>query len=232
MMRQALVILLVIVAFGILVPWYKGFAFLDPRITVAYGCIALLFVAPASAEAAQLAGEGATNAQLLQRLSLVVAYGWGITAVIFATALITLNVTYGRGTLIVPPVQLYGSVLVFSLAGAAMIAALSGVLSRRFSAITVKNIVRFAFLAALLAFAFSSRMPDAWQIWLADHSTRRAITRLAWNAAAVCGIAALGLSMALQRQPRAPGAPVPDAGGFAKIPMAENPHEEEDEQRR
>lgn len=223
MMRQAVVILLVIVAFGILVPWYKGFAFLDPRITVAYGCIALLFAAPASAEAAQ-----ARDGQLLRRLGLVVMYGWGITVVIFATALVTLNVAYGHGTPIIPPAQLYASVLVFSLAGSAMIAALSGVLSRRFSATAVKNIVRFAFLLALLAFAFSSRMPDAWQIWMAEYSTRRAITRLAWEGAAICGIAGLGLLIALQRLPQAQ----PVAEGFAKIPMAENPHEEEDEQRR
>ncbi len=52
MARQALVILIVVIAFGILVPIYKGFAFLDPRIIAAYACLALLFVAPASAELA------------------------------------------------------------------------------------------------------------------------------------------------------------------------------------
>ena len=50
MARQALIILVVVVTFGILVPWYKGFAFLDPRIISAYACLALLFVAPASAD--------------------------------------------------------------------------------------------------------------------------------------------------------------------------------------
>ncbi len=52
MARQAVVILLVVIAFGILVPIYKGFGFLDPRIIAAYSFLALLFIAPASAELA------------------------------------------------------------------------------------------------------------------------------------------------------------------------------------
>ncbi len=52
MAMQALVILMGVIAFGILVPLYKGFGFLDPRIIAAYACLALLFVAPPSAELA------------------------------------------------------------------------------------------------------------------------------------------------------------------------------------
>lgn len=38
--------------FGVFVPWYKGFGFfLDPVTILMYSCMALLFVAPASAEA-------------------------------------------------------------------------------------------------------------------------------------------------------------------------------------
>ena len=48
MAKQALVILFTVLAFGILVPWYKGFTFLDPRMLAAYGFLAVLFVAPAS----------------------------------------------------------------------------------------------------------------------------------------------------------------------------------------
>ena len=37
MAKQALIILFTVLAFGILVPWYKGFTFLDPRMLAAYG---------------------------------------------------------------------------------------------------------------------------------------------------------------------------------------------------
>ena len=75
MARQALVILLVVIAFGILVPIYKGFAFLDARIILAYACLSLLFVAPASAELAATHGKDASPSQLLTRIAVIVAWG-------------------------------------------------------------------------------------------------------------------------------------------------------------
>ena len=76
MARQALVILIVVIAFGILVPIYKGFGFLDPRIIAAYACLALLFVAPASAELAART-EKAPGSGILGRIGIIVAWGWG-----------------------------------------------------------------------------------------------------------------------------------------------------------
>ena len=73
MARQAVVILFTVLAFGILVPWYKGFTFLDPRVLLAYGLLALLFVAPASAESAALhASKEARESQagLLSRINI------------------------------------------------------------------------------------------------------------------------------------------------------------------
>src|ERR1700684_3676176 len=88
MARQALIILFVVIAFGILVPLYKGFGFLDARIVAAYGCLALLFVAPASAELS----DGPLSA-IFARIALIVAWGWGTTVLILAAAIVTLNVT-------------------------------------------------------------------------------------------------------------------------------------------
>jgi hypothetical protein len=75
MAKQALVILFTVLAFGILVPWYKGFTFLDPRMVAAYGCLAVLFVAPASAEA--FAGERnpASSGAILGRLVALIGFG-------------------------------------------------------------------------------------------------------------------------------------------------------------
>jgi hypothetical protein len=44
-------------------------------------------------------------------------------------------------------------------------------------------------------------MPDHWQIFLTDHATRRAITRLAWEGAAVCGVLSVALLIPLARKP-------------------------------
>jgi hypothetical protein len=214
MARQALVILLVVIAFGILVPIYKGFAFLDPRILSAYACLALLFVAPASAELA------ATNAAgLLGRIAIIIAWGWGVTVLILATALVTLNVMTRGGGFIAPPLLFLAAILVFSLSSSIAVAMLGAILARRFSAAQVKTILRTAFLVILLGLAFGSRfLPENVTLAIGDRfNTRRALTHLAWESSVVCGaITALLLLVLWKTRPEGP---------FAKIPMAENPNE-------
>src|SRR5260370_8781556 len=101
--RQAVVLILIVVAFGVLVPWYKGFAILDPRMIVAYACLAVLFVAPASAESAAACQQDEAPASVLRRIAVVVAYGWAVTLRILLTAFVTLNLTNWRGPPIPPP---------------------------------------------------------------------------------------------------------------------------------
>jgi hypothetical protein len=192
MAKQALIILVTVIAFGILVPWYKGFTFLDPRMIAAYGCLALLFVAPASAESSDTG---------LSRIVTVVAFGWGITVATMLTGLATLTVAYGHGTVPPAPFEVIAAVLVCSLTASTAVAAFSAILARRFSTSTGKAVMRLLFLLVLLAFAFSSRLPERWQIFLTDHTTRRAITRLAWEGAAVCAVLAVALLIPLRKRP-------------------------------
>jgi len=212
MARQALVVLIVVIVFGILVPIYKGFAFLDPRIIAAYACLALLFVAPASAELGSTRGAalGSRPGNILGRIAIIVAWGWGITVLILGTALVTLNVVGRRGGFLAPPLEFITALLSFSLIASIAIAMLAAVLARRFSAAGVKNILRAAFLILLLALAFGSRfLPERVTLTILDRfNTRRALTHLAWQASAIsAAIVAILLLV------------------FAKIPMAENPRE-------
>ncbi len=213
MARQALVVLMVVIVFGILVPIYKGFAFLDSRIIAAYACLALLFVAPASAEL------GAVPGKILGKIAIIVAWGWGITVLILGTALVTLNLVNHRGGFVVPRLEFLAAVLTFSLSASIAIAMLGVVLARRFSAAGVKNILRAAFLILLLTLALGSRvLPESVTLAIFDRfNTRRALTHLAWEASAVfIVIAAAFLLVLLKARPE---------GSFAKIPMAENPDE-------
>jgi len=206
MAKQALIILFTVLAFGILVPWYKGFTFLDPRMLAAYGCLAVLFVAPASAEVFGSAPELVSRAAILGKLATLIAFAWGVTVLVLVTGLATLNISYWHGSLIAPPGQLLTAVIFSSLTGCAAVGTLSAVLARSLSAGMVKTILRFSFLAILLAFAGSARLPDAWQIWLTDHTTRRAITNLAWESSAVCAIIAGLLLIPLLRNSTNPPA--------------------------
>jgi hypothetical protein len=214
MARQALVILLVVIAFGILVPIYKGFGFLDARIIAAYACLAVLFVAPASAELAAVKSGG-----LPGRIAIIVAWGWGVTLLILGTAIVTLNLVNRRGGFITPPLEFLAAILIFSLSASIAVAILGAVLTRRFSASGAKTILRTAFLAILLGLVFGSRfLPESVTLSIFDRlSSRRALTHLAWESSVVCAvIAALLLLVLLKTRPEGP---------FAKIPIAENPGE-------
>jgi hypothetical protein len=205
MARQAVVILVVVVAFGILVPLYKGVGFLDSRIVFCYACLALLFVAPASAELAAAHGKsGSPEAGILGKIALIVAWGWGITVVILVTAIVTVNLVARGEGLLVPPLGFLGAVLTFSLSASIAIAVMGAVLTRHFSATAVKNILRIGFLVILLALIFGSRVfPERVQLEVFDHfSTRRALTRLAWESSIVCGAITALLLIPLLRNSR------------------------------
>jgi hypothetical protein len=199
MARQALVILIVVAAFGILFPLYKGFGFLDPRIVAAYACLALLFVAPASAELAAAQGKIAPPAAILGKIALIVAWGWGITLVILVTAVVTLNLVSRGGGLLAPPWGFSAAVLTFSLSASIAVAVLGAILARHFSATGVKNILRIGFLVILLAIIFGSRVfPERLQLEILDHfNTRRALTYLAWESSIVSAVVAAVLLIPL-----------------------------------
>ena len=132
---------------------------------------------------------------------MVVAYGWGVSVLILITALATVNLANWRGAVIAPPTAFLSAVLVFSLTASFAVAILSGVLARRFSATGIKSILRFGFLGLLLALALSNRfLPERWQIILSDYSTRRALTRVAWEGSAICAGLAIVLLIPLLRK--------------------------------
>jgi hypothetical protein len=199
MARQALVVLTVVIVFGILVPVYKGFAFLDSRIIAAYACLALLFVAPASAELA-----AADVVALLGRIAIIVAWGWGITVLILGTAVVTLNVMNRGGEFIAPPTGFLSAVLTFSLSASIAVATLGAVLARRFSAPGVKNILRTAFLVILLTLAFGARLlPESVTLAIFDRfNTRKGLTHVAWQAAVVSVVIATLLLLVLLKSRR------------------------------
>jgi len=201
MARQALILVIVVLLFGVLVPWYKGVTILQPTIILAYALMALLFVAPAASEFWSAIPSPVSPGALVSRILAIVGYGWGIAVVMLITALVTLNLANRSERILVPPRAFLAATLLFSLTASAAIAVLCALLAGRFSAATTKAILRGFFLLLLIVLAFGSRvLPESWQIVLVDHSTRRAITRLAWQGSVVCVVVAVaGLFLVLRR---------------------------------
>ncbi|MGA2183439.1 MAG: hypothetical protein ABSH47_10450, partial [Bryobacteraceae bacterium] len=69
MTRPTLTVLLIVALFGILVPWYKRYDFLDPVLLAAYFFLPLVLVAPMAADA--LAGSADSVAATVGRALLV-----------------------------------------------------------------------------------------------------------------------------------------------------------------
>jgi xanthosine utilization system XapX-like protein len=206
MARQALTLVAVVTIFGVLLPWYKGLTLLQPLIVLAYALMALLFVAPAASEFWSAIEVPAPAGAVLFRMLVMVGYGFGIALAMLTAAIITLNLTYRSARLLIPPEPFLGATLLLSLTASAAVAVVCALLARRFSPATAKAIVRACFLLTLFGLAFGSRiLPESWQIELTDHTTRRAITSLAWEGSIACTvITILGTIFILRSSPASP----------------------------
>jgi hypothetical protein len=204
MARQAVVILLVVIAFGILVPFIKGLGMLDSRIIALYACLGLLFVAPASVEWAAGPGKAAPVRDIITRIAIIVGWGWGMTLVILGTAIVTMNLVGRRGGFAAPPFRFLAAVLTFSLTASIAVALLGAVLARRFSASQVKSILRGGFLVILIALVVLPRvLPEPVTLAVFERfSTRRALTQLAWEASAISAMIAALLLLVIMRRSR------------------------------
>ena len=168
---------------------------LQPLVVVAYALMAVLFVAPAASEFWSSLASPAAAGAIVVRLAGIVGYGWGIALAMLTTAIVTVNLVYRSSRLLIPPEPFLASALILSLTASIAVAVLCALLARRFSATMAKSTVRTLFLLMLLGLVFGSRvLPESWQIELADLTTRRAITALAWRGSLVClALSLLGL---------------------------------------
>jgi hypothetical protein len=195
MMKQTVLVLAVLVTFGILLPWYKGFDFLDPVMIVAYCCLGLLFVAPASAEAFATTQQISGAADALRRMGAVLAYGWGVTVLILTAGIVTVNVTHWHGSILSPPAALLAGSLLFSLTACLAVIGVCALLSRRLTAASVKGIIRAAFLVVLASLAFGKRfLGQESQNAIESRMTTEGITHFAFLASVILACAGAGLA--------------------------------------
>lgn len=190
---QIWIVLAAVVVFGILVPWYKGLDFLDPRLIVAYACLSAVFIAPAGASAF-----AASQRPALPTVLLLSAYGFGFSVASLASGLFLVNVLHWHGRLLLPRATLLLSALFLSAAAAVCVTAMAAFLSRYLSAQAIKTLFRLAFVIVIVALIVLDRgMPEATAVMM----TTSGITRIALIAAIVLTVAAAPLMfLAVQRR--------------------------------
>jgi len=203
-------VLAVLLTFGILLPWYKGLEFLDPVMILAYCCLGLLFVAPASAEAFATTHQFSIPADVLKRMGAMLAYGWGVTILILAAGIATVNATHWHGSILSPPATLLAASLLFSLTACGAVIGLCALLSRKLTAASVKGIIRAVFLVVLALLAFGRRfLGQQSQNAIDSQMTTEGITHFAFLASAIlaCGGAGLVAAAAFgvpKNEPKSP----------------------------
>lgn len=186
MARQALLLVATVAIFGVFVPWLKGFAFLDPLIILCYACLGVVYVAPAAAEAFGRKTASSTKSAVLMKMASILAYGWGVSILMLASGILTVNVANWHGRFIGPRPQLLLAAVVLSGAACAAVIAFSGMLAVAYGPKAAKTVLRFAFLLLLLGTAFGYRyLSEDTRFQLELIMTTSGLTRLAFQSAAI-----------------------------------------------
>ena len=197
-MRGLMLNMVVVGAFGVAVPWRKGFDIFHPFIVFAYALIPLLYVIPAISD---LMG-GSSGPELdgvpVKAVASAV-YAWPILMIIYGLSIVTVNVLYHFRSLH-PAWGMAGSAALFGFAIALFAATVTALLAVLFSPEAARTVMRFTVLGLILIFLLSDRwMPQLWQIWMARQYTTRGMTRFGLVASAVMLVVSTALLYALNR---------------------------------
>ncbi len=184
--RVVLLMLVVLLAFGVFIPWWKGLDFLDPMILAAYSAVALLFAAPVAAELLANPNEIDSLRILYAKVGAAVLYGWAVSVIILAAGLATVNFVARGGVLLHPRWDVLCGILLLGLLAALFVAAVSAVLTILFSAAAAKTVLRLSFLLLLaVLLAGWGRMPQPWRDAVEQQMTSQGILRLCLTGSAV-----------------------------------------------
>ena len=138
---------LVTALFGGLVPYLKGFEFLDVLLLLAYAMLSLFFVAPIAVDAVFATPERRVPLRGLARAALIGwAGGLAVTWIGIAT------VSWKAGRVITPPAAVALALAVLSLLGCVLVASLAAVIATRTaSKEAAKSRLRIGFMLLLVA---------------------------------------------------------------------------------
>ena len=170
-LRVILLHLALIAIFGVLIPFSKGLAFLDPTMISAYACIGLLFAPPAAGRAFAMSRPQSMG-EAARRVVKAVGYGEGMALAMLIAGVATVSVV--RRRLLLPELDVLAEAALLGLAGCAALALLAGWMTLRFSARAARFGLRAVFLLLLLLFALQGqRLPEIplrgielWWRWL------------------------------------------------------------------
>jgi hypothetical protein len=181
---------LVAALFGGLVPYLKGFEFLDVMLLLAYALLSLFFVAPMAVDSVFATEDRRIPLRGLARAALAGwAGGLAVTWIGIAT------VSWKAGRVLTPPAAVALSLAVLSLLGCVFVSALAAMIAKRaLNREAAKSRLRIGFLLLLVAILGVPRLlSDDVNAWLLGALTPEGLVKLAMLTAPVAAIATVGI---------------------------------------
>jgi hypothetical protein len=194
--RPLFINLAVVLAFGVLIPVVKRFTTFHPVVVFAFSFIPLLYAIPGASD---LVSRSTPHrpAIICGRLTGCALYAWIILAAIYGLTILTVNAMHS-GDFVHPAWPVLGCAALLGFFIALGSSAATAVLSVLFSPAAARNSMRLFLLVVLVALLLSPRwLPSSWNAAIARQYTERGLTRAAYAASAVLGLASAGLMIAL-----------------------------------
>jgi len=199
-------LLLFIAVFGIFLPIQSGRDWLNsPTNLMIWGWVPFLLVSGVVADSfagererhtleTLLASRLSDRAILAGKILAALGYGWGITLVSLLVALVTINVAYGKGELLLFPWKIGLGIVTISLLVASLAAGLGVLISLR--AATVRQAQQTFSLAFLLFFIFLfllPMLPEEWRMRVTQALAKADVESIVLGAMVVLLVIDLGL---------------------------------------
>jgi hypothetical protein len=152
--RGAFIYLVLLIAFGVFLPWQKGLDFFDPALLAAYACLGVVFAGPAAAQAFDNKPESLRQA--LAWIAVAVGFGEAIAIAMLACGLLTVRLTspylpFG------PDVASLAGALLLGLTASFALASLGAWIALRFSLGAARLVLRIVLLLLVAGFFLKSR---------------------------------------------------------------------------
>jgi len=186
---------LVAALFGVLVPYWKSFEFLDTILLLMYALFGMFFTAPRVVDAAS--GAALRRGPFFR----AVLSGWGLGLVIFWLGIATVSLKVG--SLLTPPPAVYLTLAVLSLAACLFAGAVAARVAAAVpSAETAKSRMRIGFFGFLVALLGVPRLLDEdATVALAGLLTPEGLVRLTLVAAPLLAVGTVVLLAGYRRRP-------------------------------
>jgi hypothetical protein len=152
--RNSTLYIIVIAAFGVLVPIAKGLGFLDTGLLSAYACLGIVFAGPAAAQAFEQ--KPASLREAVRWIVKAVLFGEGIALATLACGLATVYLR-NRAAFFPPDLESLAYAVLLGCAGSAALASLAAWSALWFSAAAARMIMRLVFLGLLVLFYLRGR---------------------------------------------------------------------------